>query len=110
MSRKGIKKQFWLSEKHVKKLEKLSTKTRLPEVTIIRFLLDGYHPKEAPRDEFFDRMNDILEACDKLELALRACKDSETREAVRNEISELKKLRMEIQEEILLPEKVKELG
>ena len=53
MPRKGIKKQFWLSEKHVKKLEKLSTKTRLPEVTIIRFLLYGYHPKEAPRDEFF---------------------------------------------------------
>ena len=109
MPRKGIKKQFWLSEKHVKKLEKLSEKTRLPEVKIIRFLLDGYHPKEAPRDEFFDRMNDIIEACDKLELALKSCKDSETREAVRNEISELKKLRAEIQKEILLPEKVKEL-
>ena len=55
-------------------------------------------------------MNDILEACDKLELALRTCRDNETQEAVRNEISELRKLRMEIQKEILLPEKVKELG
>ena len=110
MARKGVKKQFWISEKHANKLAELSKATLLPEVTIIRFLLDGYHPKEAPGDRFYDLMNDILEACDRLELALKSCKDAETCVAVKTEICELRKLRSEVQKEVLLPEKIMKIG
>ena len=69
MPRNGIKKQFWLSEKHVKKLAEHSKKTLLPETTIIRFLLDGYHPKALPGDEFYDYMEELLQKAQQLTLS-----------------------------------------
>ena len=53
MGEKRIKKQFWLSEEQAADLVEKARITRLKEVTLIRLLLDGYRPKEAPGMTFY---------------------------------------------------------
>lgn len=106
MGRNGIKKQFWLSEKHVKKLAEYSKKTRLPETTIIRLLLDGYHPKEAPGDEFYECMNRLTDFANYIRSIGVAAGEGDLRERLFEEVTALGRLRLEVERKILLPEKV----
>ena len=105
MPRNGIKKQFWLSEKHINKLEELSKITLLPEVTIIRFLLDGYHPKPAPGREFYEDMNRLIEMGENLELAARTCNDSEGKQKLIEEADAISELRSALLDKYCMPEK-----
>lgn len=105
MGRKGIKKQFWLSEKHAKKIAALSKKTLLPEVTIIRFLLDGYHPKEAPGDRFYDDMNGLLRCGENLVTIARTYRGTDLESQLREEANALRELRKNIMEKYLMPDK-----
>ena len=106
MGRNGIKKQFWLSEKHVKKLAEYSKKTCQPETTIIRFLLDGYHPKEKPGDEFYDCMNRLTDFANYIRSIGVAAGEGDLRERLFEEVTALGRLRLEVERKILLPEKV----
>jgi hypothetical protein len=46
--RKGIKKQFWLSEKDAADLKRKAKKCGITETAVIRQLLHGYAPREKP--------------------------------------------------------------
>ena len=105
MARKGVKKQFWISEKHANKLAELSKSTLLPEVTIIRFLLDGYHPKEAPGDRFYDDMNGLLKCGENLVTIARTYRGTDLESRLREEANALRELRKNIMEKYLMPEK-----
>ncbi|NBK78237.1 hypothetical protein D5272_06445 [bacterium D16-76] len=44
--RKGIKKQFWLSEKDAADLKRKAQRCGVTEISVIRQLLHGYEPRE----------------------------------------------------------------
>lgn len=104
MGRNGIKKQFWLSEKHANKLADFSRKTLLPEVTLIRFLLDGYYPKEAPGKEFHEDMNGLISLKEDLNLAARKTSEEDLKAALWSEAKSIQEMRMKLMEKYLLPE------
>ena len=105
MPRNGIKKQFWLSEKHANKLAELSQATLLPEVTIIRFLLDGYHPKQAPGHEFHEDMNKLIDLGESFKSTARMCRDPEVKDKLLAEADAISTLRLNFLEKYCLPEK-----
>ena len=72
MGEKRIKKQFWLSEEQATHLAEKARLTKLKEVTLIRMLLDGYRPKEAPGMTFYYDTNRMITAAEHLaEVAIR---------------------------------------
>ena len=57
--RKGIKKQFWLSEKAAADLKRKAQKSGITETTVIRQLLRGYEPREKPDQRFYAAMREM---------------------------------------------------
>lgn len=96
MTNKRVKKQFWLSEEQAAYLAKVAKITKLNEVTIIRMLLDGYHPKEAPGIAFYYDTNRMINAAEHLAEAAKSSRDPEVREALLKECQGLKDLRLEL--------------
>lgn len=54
--RKGIKKQFWLSEKDAAELKRKAQRCGITETSVIRQLLHGYEPREKPDERFYAAM------------------------------------------------------
>lgn len=57
--RKGIKKQFWLSEKDAAELKRKAQKCGITETAVIRQLLRGYEPREQPDKQFYAAMREM---------------------------------------------------
>lgn len=57
--RKGIKKQFWLSEKDAADLKQKAQKCGVTEAAVIRQLLRGYEPREKPDERFYEAMREM---------------------------------------------------
>lgn len=57
--RKGIKKQFWLSEKDAAELKRKAQKCGITETAVIRQLLRGYEPREQPDERFYAAMREM---------------------------------------------------
>ena len=53
MRKRAIKKQFWLNENENKMLKENSKKTGLSEAEYLRSLIEGYKPKEQPKEEIY---------------------------------------------------------
>ena len=51
--KRTIKKQIWLTREEAQQLQKKAKQACLTEAALIRQLLSGYEPREAPRDEFY---------------------------------------------------------
>lgn len=49
--KRTIKKQIWLNREEAQSLKKKSKKACLTEAALIRLLLNGYEPREAPGEE-----------------------------------------------------------
>lgn len=49
--KRTIKKQIWLNREEAQSLKKKAKKACLTEAALIRLLLKGYEPKEAPIEE-----------------------------------------------------------
>ena len=57
--RKGIKKQFWLSERDTADLKRKAQKCGVTEAAVIRQLLRGYEPREKPDERFYEAMREM---------------------------------------------------
>jgi len=101
MGEKRIKKQFWLTEEQAADLAKKARLTKLKEVTLIRMLLDGYRPREAPGMAFFYDTNRMITAAEHLAEAARTQTDPEVKEALLRECNGLKELRFRLMQEYL---------
>lgn len=64
--RKGIKKQFWLSEKDAADLKRKAQRCGVTEISVIRQLLHGYEPREKPDERFYEAMWYWRKSCWKL--------------------------------------------
>ena len=66
--KRSIKKQFWLTKAEAQELQRKAKKACLHESTLIRKLIAGYEPKETPKEEFYDVMDEIRKISDSLEM------------------------------------------
>lgn len=66
--KRSIKKQFWLTKAEAQELQRKAKKACLQESTLIRKLIAGYEPKETPKEEFYDMMNEMRKLNDSLEM------------------------------------------
>lgn len=103
MPRNGIKKQFWLPKDLVEKLADYSKRTKLPETTIIKFLLKGYHPREAPGVEFFDALCEVWDKTEELRRVAFLYRNQEDRTALIEKANAIDDLTFKIEKKFLLP-------
>lgn len=96
MATKRIKKQFWLTEEQAEDLRRKAGQAHVSEVMLIRMLLDGYHPPEAPGIEFFECMNRLTDQSEKLEKLSKRVQDLQTRNILFDESVELSELRINL--------------
>lgn len=66
--KRSIKKQFWLTRAEAQELQRKAKKACLHESTLIRKLIAGYEPKETPKEEFYDVMDEMRKLNDSLEM------------------------------------------
>ena len=104
--KRTYRREFVMTEFEAKDLKEKAKKARLKESQLIRLLISGYHPPEAPRDEFYDDMNGILEAAEKFYSLAEKTTDSEMKELLKTAYAELRVLRMRIQQKYLTGERV----
>lgn len=57
MRKRGYKINVFLSDEEKQMLKDKAAKIGLTYSTLIRFLIEGYIPKEKPPDEFYDSLN-----------------------------------------------------
>jgi len=66
--KRTIRKQFLMTRDEAQDLQKKAKKACLHEATLIRKLIAGYEPKEAPKEAFYDVMNEMRKLNDSLEM------------------------------------------
>ena len=106
MRTRNKKKQVWLSEYEAAELAEKAKRTRLKEATLMRMLISGYHPPEAPSDEFHDDMNRLLDAAERFYSLAERKTERETRELLKAAYAEIRVLRMKILQKYLIGERV----
>lgn len=57
--KRTIKKQFWLSAKEAKDLQRKAAKARITQSALLRLLLRGYEPREKPDEQFYAAMREL---------------------------------------------------
>lgn len=107
MGRNGIKKQFWLKKEIADELESKAKKACLTETALIRMLITGYHPPAAPGNEFYESLNQLVEAADNLQRTAEFINDPDLANAYQEAAMELKELNLEIQMRYLRAEREK---
>ena len=104
--KRTYRREFVMTEFEAKDLKEKARKARLKESQLIRLLISGYHPPEAPGDEFHDDMNGLLDAAEKFYSLAEKTTDSEMKELLKTAYAELRVLRMRIQQKYLSGERV----
>lgn len=107
MGRKGIKKQFWLTKEQAEELSWKASKACLTESALIRMLISGYHPPEAPGMEFYEHLNMLGEEASKMQLSSELLKNPEIKEILFQTAADINKLNMEIRRRFLTGEREK---
>lgn len=105
MARKGVKKQFWLSQEQAYDLAHKAALACLDEVAVIRMLLAGYYPPEAPGEAFHEDMESLLRASDDLHALADRCKDSEGKKMLMETVADMRELRMDLRRKYLIGER-----
>ena len=104
---KRTKKQFWLNDKQVELLRDKANRTGLTESDLIRFLIEGYSPKEKPGKEFYDAMYQVRKIGNTLnQIAAKAntLNYIDVKE-LEKALEDLYKFEVEIEDAFILPEK-----
>ena len=99
--------EFVMTEEDAEKLKKYAAIVGLPVSRLIRIILSGYHPKEAPGEEFYINLNKLWEEASKMQLTSELVGDLDIKEILQDTSANLLKLTLDIQKKYLLPEKSK---
>ena len=107
--RRTIEKHFMFSEREAKELKRKAKIARLSEAALVRFLLDGYEPREYPDERFFKLMNEINQIGNDLgKLIARADKlESTDLQMLRNEVKRWHDFQADVEKEFLRAERSK---
>ena len=98
-----IKKQFWFNREEASMLQKKAKKACMTEARLIRMLLEGYNPPAAPDDRFYDAMDEMRKASERLEALSHATDDADRSLQYHNAAHELLRIQNDIEKKYLLP-------
>ena len=104
--RRIIQKHIMMTAQEAGELKKKAEKTLLSEAALIRMLIAGYEPKQAPGKEFYECMNQMSRIGSNInQIAARANSTGQI-DAVwlEQEVDRLQKLQAKIEMKVLLPE------
>lgn len=106
MSEKSVMKIYRLSQEENEEFKRKVKAASMPEAQLIRLLIKGYRPPNAPGDEFHDDMNKLLKAAEELRDIARRSRDEDVKEPLKEASKELRHLRMQLQEKYLKGERI----
>ena len=101
--KRTIKKQVWMTKAEAQDLQKKAKKACMTEARLIRMLLEGYNPPAAPDDRFYDAMNEMIKASERLESLSHTTDDADRSLQYHNAAHELLRIQNEIEKKYLLP-------
>lgn len=101
--RRTIKKQIWMTKAEAQNLQKKAKKACMTEARLMRMLLEGYNPPEAPDDRFYDAMNEMRLASERLEEVSCCIDEPGKKDIYLNAAHSLLKLQSEFEKRYLLP-------
>ena len=101
--KRTIKKQVWMNKAEAQDLQKKAKKACMTEARLIRMLLEGYNPPVAPDDRFYDAMDEMRKASERLEGFAKAAASDADREKYHNAACELLRIQNELEKKVLLP-------
>lgn len=105
MGRQGVKKQFWMTSEQAEDLSRKAECACLTEAGLIRMLLNGYHPPQAPGDDFYKELNQLIQTAEKIYLEAEKTKDPEVKKILLDSSLDLKRLSLEIRRRYLTGER-----
>ena len=101
--KRTIKKQVWMNKAEAQDLQKKAKKACMTEARLIRMLLEGYNPPVDPDDRFYDAMDEMRKASERLEGFAKAASSDADREKYHNAACELLRIQNELEKKFLLP-------
>ena len=101
--------EFVMTEEDAARLKEYAKKCRLSVSGLLRMLINGYRPKEAPDDKFFDDLNRIIEEAEEMRHIAELSKDPDKRQLLNDVAYNLDSLTMEIRRKYLSPEIIKKI-
>ena len=96
--------EFIMTEEDAAKLKEYAGMTKLPVSRLIRMVLQGYRPKEAPGMEFYNDLNKLWEEVSKMQLTAELIRDPDIKKILRDTSENILKLTTDIQRKYLLPD------
>ena len=101
--KRTIKKQIWMTKTEAQDLQKKAKKACMTEARLMRMLLEGYNPPEAPDERFYSAIEELRTASDRLAMVSREIDDDEKKARLTAAAHELLKLQNELEKKYLLP-------
>ena len=103
--KRTIKKQVWMTKAEAQDLQKKAKKACMTEARLIRMLLEGYNPPAAPDDRFYEAMDEMRKASERLEHLSHITEGNEKSKQYHDAASECLRLQNEIEKKYLLPQR-----
>lgn len=101
--KRTIKKQIWMTKAEATDLQKKAKKACMTEARLIRTLLEGYNPPPAPDDRFYDAMEEMRKASERLE-SFAVTLDDDSRQQLFDAAFDLLRIQNDIEKKYLLPQ------
>lgn len=107
MRKRDIRAQVWLNETESQRLRYNAKRTGLSQENYLRFLINGYTPKELPPIDFYNIMRELRAIGSNInQLAVKANTTGYVDETgFECEAAQLRRTILEIQKAVTLPEK-----
>ena len=99
------RREFVMTEREASELSMKAQKACMSESQLIRLLISGYHPPEAPGEEFHKDMGDLITVAEKMSTLAETERDPEIRKLLSDTSMDLKKLSLEIRRRYLTGER-----
>lgn len=101
------RREFVMTEREANELTMKAQKACMSESHLIRLLIAGYHPPEAPGPEFYKALNELIQKADRMQLTSEIINNSDIKTVLTETADDLKKLSFEIRKKYLRGEREK---
>ena len=105
--RRTKRREFVMTEREASELTVKAQKACMSESHLIRLLIAGYHPPEAPGREFYNSLNELIQKADRMQLTSEIINDPDIKTVLTETAADLKKLSFEIRQRYLRGEREK---
>ena len=104
MRKRTIRKQVWMTRAEAQDLSSKAKKACMDQSRFMRLLIEGYAPPEAPGEEFYDAMEEMRKASERLAEYSHSAENKEQASRYRGAADELLRIQSELEKKYLLPQ------